>query len=199
MNVLLRSLPYASSPLHIVTKAIRQIKQDSCLGLTFTNPIPHRRDILHNQRPDEMRRGILPSGGEAGSRIGPVNNIPVVHHIRLKTLEYLGAPAPFLEAPRGAETLVRRRKVAPAGLVALLPRLVQGVKDGQLLLARRGDQGPQVGVCARGLEGFFPGRVYFALVVEEVVVGVDEDDCCVGRGHGVGVLFGSVGKLDLDY
>lgn len=65
---------FASSSLHILSHPTHVLgyAATSGLGLTLTNPVSNRRHILHNQRPDEVRRSILHLSAEPSSRVGSV-------------------------------------------------------------------------------------------------------------------------------
>ena len=123
--------------------------------------------------------------GALEARAVPVladDDVAVARDIGREPVEDLRAPAALGEGVRLVLRLVHVRHVRPALVETRAPLLVQAVVDGDPVRARRRDDLAQVRdrvvfVQRRGEE-----RVQLAVCVEEVVVGVDEDD----GGGGVG-------------
>jgi hypothetical protein len=112
------------------------------------------------------------------------NDILIPQHIRLHPLINLRAPTPLLKHLGVLDPRRRHIHVLPARVVAVLELLVQRVVDGDprcsgsvyKLLHVRDGVGRRQTLRHAG--------VGFALRVQEVVVRVHEDYCCVWGGHG---------------
>lgn len=66
--------------------------------------------------------------------------------------------------------------MAPPSVVALLPLLVHGVEDRDVQFSSGIDKRLQMLVCICRRERLPHGRVQLAIVVEEVIVGINKDN-----------------------
>lgn len=123
------------------------------------------------------------------------NNIAILW-IRLHALVKLHSPTALLKNFPSLDRSEGFGEVLPADHGVGVGLLVQAVKDWDVFLAGGKEEGVDVGDCIGFGEAVCDVGVGFAGGVEEVVVGVNEEDGCFGS-HSGRALVGNC--LSLDY